>query len=323
MGTRRVLSIFAAMITIASYFAIPVPPPHRHVSKRDIDWIGALLITAGVLVLLFALTEGNVVGWSTPYIPALIVVSIVLIAGFVLWQAFLEHRTTRTPLMKVSLFKSKRFSAAIAIMVFFFASFVNFIVFVTFFYQSYQGLSEIQAALRFLPTCVVGLTTIFVIARILSRVKGKHILMYSTLCMATSCLLMAVPIPPDTSYWASSFWPVMISVLGVDSLFPTIALFVSMSLPPEDQALGGGLINAVGQIGRSVGLAIATAIEIAVIARLKHADVDDIGNAETQVRDPALLEGLRAAQWFSFGMAIAAFAVVFFAFRDAGIVGRR
>ena len=216
--------------------------------------------------------------------------------------------------MKVSLFHSKRFSAAIAIMLLFFASFFNFIILVTYFYQSYQGLSQIQTTLRFLPTGVVGIFAIFVMAHILSRVKGSHILVFSALCVAASCLLFAVPIPPDTTYWAYGFWAMILSVLGVDTLFPTIALFVSMSLPREDQALGGGLINAVGQIGRAIGLAIATAIEVAVIAQLKDVDVDDVGTAETKVRDPALLSGLRAAQWFSFVAGIATLAVVVFAF---------
>lgn len=78
---------------------------------------------------MFALTEGNVVGWDTPWVPALIAVSVVLVTLFAFWQWYLESKTTRRPLMKISVFKNAQFSAAMLIMGLFFAAFSNFLVF--------------------------------------------------------------------------------------------------------------------------------------------------------------------------------------------------
>jgi hypothetical protein len=97
-----------------------------------VDWIGGTLVTIGILALLFALTEGNVVGWSTPWIPTLIVISILIIAAFVIWQWWQERGGKRRPLMKVSIFKNVRFSAANIIMGLFFASFNNFLITATY-----------------------------------------------------------------------------------------------------------------------------------------------------------------------------------------------
>lgn len=122
------------MVTVAGQLVIPTPPISESStrSKSAIDWIGGTLVTIGLIALMFALTEGNVVGWDTPWIPALIAVSVVLIALFALWQGYLENKTTRAPLMKISVFKNLRFSAAMAIMALFFAAFNNFLVFASY-----------------------------------------------------------------------------------------------------------------------------------------------------------------------------------------------
>ena len=130
-----ILAILAASVTISGYFIIPVPTIQSSSTtsvKAAVDWIGGTLITTGLLALMFALTEGNVVGWGTPWVPVLIVISIVLIALFVLWQWYLVNKTARRPLMKVSIWNNMKFSAAMITMALFFASFNNYLIFATY-----------------------------------------------------------------------------------------------------------------------------------------------------------------------------------------------
>lgn len=318
------LSIITAVVTLGGVFIIPPQPKQAQNlnSKTNVDWIGGAIITIGLLTFMFALTEGNVVGWSKPYIPVLIIISILVTALFVIWQWYLETKTSRRPLMNVSIFRNVQFSAALIIMLLFFASFNNMIIFATYYFQSYQGLSVIQTTLRFIPTGVVGVGTSFVMAHLLSRVRGNILLMWATTCVAISNILFAIPIPTDTTYWAYGFPAMVLSVFGADTIWPTLTLFASKSLPKEDQALGGALINAVGQLGRSIGLAIATAIETAVIAQELHVDVQEVGSSmETAVGSPALLKGLRVADWVGFAYAVMAFGIAAFAFKGAGKVG--
>ncbi|KAF2435807.1 MFS general substrate transporter [Tothia fuscella] len=125
-----------------------------------------------------------------------------------------------------------------------------------------------------------------------------------------------------TAYWAWQFPSMCLSVFGADTLYPTLLLFTAQSLPQTDQALGGALINAVGQVGRAISLAIVTAIQAAVIASEKGVEVSDIGSAvEVGVGDSALLKGLRAASWTDFALAAAAFSVVLIIFRGVGKIG--
>ena len=286
-------------ITLAGHFLIPLPVMHPSESelKNAVDWIGAAMVTVALFVLLFALTEGNVVGWTRPYICVIIGLSGLLLVAFIFWQLYLENRTMRKPLVKLSIFKNVRsrscyvhyglyvthacsdLELSLIILTAFFSSFFNFLVFATYWWQDWQGLSKIQTTLRFLPTGPAGseqsilivrnasancnpVLAAFMTSQLLSQVKVNYIVMFGIVCCATSSFLFAIPISPYTTYWAFGFPAMVLCVFGADTLFPSLVLFNSHSLPKEDQALGGALINAVGQVGRAICLAIAIAIQV-------------------------------------------------------------
>lgn len=291
--------------------------------RNTVDWVGGTLITVGLIILLFALSEGNVVGWSTPWVPVLIVVSILIVIAFGFWQHYLETKTQKRPLMKMSIFKNKKFTAANVLMALFFSAFNNYLIFATYWFQDYQGLSVIQTTLRFIPTGVTGVFVATTTGYILSHVPGDFILTFSTICVSTSSLLFAIPIPVHTTYWAYGFPAMVLSVCGADTIFPVLTLFVAKTLPPEDASLGGALITAVGQIGRAIGLAIATAAQTAIIAREKGVGVDQIGSEGHALKpwDDALKVGIRGTAWLNFGMSVASTAVVLLFIRGIGIIG--
>lgn len=330
-----VMAIVSALIAAASILVIPPPPPKLQAaaepgaadgsnrsrpSLASVDWIGGALITIGLLALMFGMTEGNVVGWSTPYIPVLIAISFPIVGLFAYWQWYLENKTTRPPLVRLSVFKNKKFSAALVIMGLFFSSFNNFLVFATYFFQDYQGLSVLQTTLRFIPTGVTGVLVALVVAHLLARVPTYHILLLGNTSVAVACLLFAVPIPPTTSYFAYGLPAMCLSVIGADTTWPSLTLFVSSCLSDEDQALGGALINAVGQVGRAVGIAISTAVQTAVMARERGVDVQEAG--EVREWEDASLMGLRAANWTTFALGVCSLLVVALAFKGSGVVGK-
>jgi MFS family permease len=327
------LAILSAIITIAGIYLIPAhPPPRPDDAKPDdapkplpaVDWVGAALITIALIALTFSLTQGNVVGWTTAWVPVLMVLSVLLIALFAIWQVFLERRYTRNlsraPLIKVSIFGNRRFSAALVIMGFFFACFNNYLIFTTYFFQDFQGLSPLATMLRYIPTGVTGVLVVLVVAQLLSRVPTLFILVCGTLATSVACLLYAVPIAPSTTYWAYGFPAMVLAVIGADTSWPCLTLFTSQALPREDQAMGGALINAVGQFGRSIGLAIGTAIQTAAMAKARGVPVKEAGPMRPWDWDS--LTGLRAASWANFGLGIASLLVVLTAFRSMEIVGK-
>ncbi|KAF5602880.1 drug resistance [Fusarium subglutinans] len=199
--------------------------------KPYVDWIGGGLISSSLTLLLVAITQGNVSGWSTPWIPPLLVVSVLLLGGFIIYQRRLEIDPDRIPLMRMSMFAKKQFSALFVLVGCFYASFNGFLVFVTYFYQKYQGLGELQTTLQFLPAGISG--------------------------------------------------------------------------SQDEQSLGGGLVQTVNNVGRALALAIATAIQTAIAGDINNQHGSDI-----------YLDGLRAAQWFNFTLAVTGILLALVFFRD-------
>ncbi|UKZ66586.1 uncharacterized protein TrAtP1_007758 [Trichoderma atroviride] len=342
-----VLAIMGGIISVCGMLFIPPTPPPAANNKsaklgpKSVDWVGATLITVGLLALMFALTEGNVVGWSTPWIPVLIVVSVLVIAAFAVWQWHLERRLDAAkarllesssdsghgdgvlptpPLIKVSIFRNRQFSAVMVIMGVFFASFNNYLIYATYYFQEFQGQSPLQTMLRFLPTGIGGAAVAIVVSQLVGRVPTVFLLVCGNLAITIACLLYAVPIAPTTSYFAWGLPAMVLSVVGADTTWPCLTLFTSRALPREDQAIGGALINSVGQIGRSIGLAIATAVQTAVMAHGRGVAVKNVGSIKAWDADS--LRGLRAASWFDFALGLVSLVLVLVAFRTLEIVGK-
>ncbi|KAM3558532.1 hypothetical protein ARSEF4850_004569 [Beauveria asiatica] len=326
------MAIMAAAISLAGFALIPNSEDSPTLAAalkggsvgarlRLVDWTGGALITVALIALLFALTEGNVVGWQTAWISNLVMVSLLLIVAFYFWQRRLEKKPDgRPPLIKVSMFKNRQFTAVMVIMGLFFASFNNFLVFATYYYQDYLGYDPIQTMLRFLPTGVGGIFVSFAVAFLLSRVPTAFMLICGTFSVSVASLLFAAPIPITTSYFAWGMWAMLLSVVGSDITWPCLIFFTSQALPADDQAIGGALINAVGQMGRAVGLAIATAIQTAVLAHERGVSVENVG--AVQELDYASLQSIRIASWFNFAIGVAAMVTVCVAFRKMEVIGR-
>lgn len=318
-----VTAILSGIITVAAIFLIPRPPaPTGPVvgEKQTVDWIGAALVTVGLVLLLFSLTEGNVVGWKTPWVSVLLVVSLLIVAAFAFWQHHLEKRTTRRPLLKLSLFKNPRFSIGLVIFFIFFAAFNNFMVFATYYYQQFQGLSPLDTSLRFIPVGLSGLCVAFVVSQLLHRVPAVILLGIGHLCMLTTVVLFASPIPPSTSYFAWGLPAMILSVVGSDSAWPCLMLSTSKELPGEDQAMGGALINAMGQLGRAIGLAIATSVQTATMASALGIPIEDVERLEHG--NPVTLKGIRAASYLNVGFVITSLVLVVLTFRNMDIIGK-
>lgn len=311
----------AGLITVAGFFLIPrPPPPDPDVVLPTVDWIGAALITVGLTALMFALTEGNVVGWATPFVPALIVVSVVIVVAFGFWQWWLEHKSSRKPLMKMSMFRNLRFTIGLVIFLVFFAAFNNFMVFATYYYQQYQGLSPLQTSLRFIPVGLSGLIVAFIVSQLLHRVPTIFLLFGGHLCLLTTVVLFASPIPPSTSYFAWGLPAMILSVMGSDVMWPCLMLSTSRELPSEDQALGGALVNAMGQFGRAIGLAVATSVQTAVMADALDVPVEDVGKRPPH--DPVALKGIRGAFWLNAGLVVTSLVLSIITFRNMDIIGK-
>lgn len=95
--------------------------------------------------------------------------------------------------------------------------------------------------------------------------------------------------------------------MSVEIVWPVFSLLTVKSLPQEDQSLGGGLLQTVNNVGRALGLAVATAIQASVT-----------GSTTDEKGSGAYLQGLRAAQWLNFALAVTSLLVALSFFKGLG-----
>lgn len=128
-------AVLCGMVTVAGHILIPtskVEASSLSSLVMNVDWVGGTLVTGAILLLNFALTEGNVVGWTVFWVLLLLLLSLVLLTAFAWWIWYLEKKTEKPPLLRFSLFHNSRFNAAQVIMATFFAAFNNYLVYATY-----------------------------------------------------------------------------------------------------------------------------------------------------------------------------------------------
>ncbi|KAF8717707.1 Peptidase S28, partial [Rhizoctonia solani] len=282
-GVFYVSAGVAGLTMLAAALAIHKDEPSTEKDRR-VDWVGAVLSTTALVLLTFSLAQSSSVkdGWRTPYIPAVLVVSVLLLVCFVSWEYYLETRTTHPPLMRLGLWTraNGRFAAVQLIVFFDWACFTTWLFFVT-----------VGTTVRVLPMAVSGLLCNLVVALVVGRISGTALIAFGCFFTALASLLFAL-IVPSASYWAFGFPAAAVVVFGADFMFATGSLFVAKIALPHEQSLAGGIFNTVNQLGTAFGLAIASVVSDTVHRRALRESGDELGS---------LLRGYRAAFWTCFG----------------------
>ncbi|KAH9004480.1 efflux transporter [Lactarius hatsudake] len=314
-------------------FAFEKDEPSTEEDKR-VDWIGAALITAGLVLIVFVLSDLPTArkGWKDPYIIPLFVVGVLLVLLFISWQYYLERRLenpdlprtrwTAPPLMKPSMWTRAhgRFAVMQIIACVSSAAFGCWSVWVQLYYQTYLNLTPIQTMPRMLPLFFAGIAASVVIALTVMRVTVVYLVATGTLMTACADILIAV-INPSASFWAFCFPSTFLVALGVDLTFTAGTLFVAKASHPHEQSVAGALFQAMTQMGTAIGVSVSTIVFDGVLgaqsSRLGVA-LDAHGDNAPLV---AQLKAYKAAMWTgcSFGLLGTILCVVFL--RGVGIVG--
>ncbi|KAK1232622.1 hypothetical protein PQX77_004242 [Marasmius sp. AFHP31] len=333
--TWRAVFWLATGLTVASLalglIAFDRDPPSTERDRR-IDWIGALLSTAGFTLIVFVLGQGEVARpsqWGTPYIIALLVVGVALIVTFVLWQWFLErvHDGKRSrpqsgwiptppPLMRVSLWSRANGKVAVVMGIQFLLScgFLGWAYWTQLFYQNFLGLDAVGTVTRLIPSFISGVLCNVVVAIVISRLPLVVLMGIGTLGSATACLLFAV-IDVNATYWAFGFPAAVVAVLGADFVMSSGTLFIAKVTPPHEQSVAGAVFQCMQQLGTSIGITIGTVVYNRLLTK-------NSGGANPPPRD-ALLKSYRAAQWTNFAFTVSAAFLAILFLRNVGIVGHR
>ncbi|KAG1719374.1 major facilitator superfamily domain-containing protein [Suillus occidentalis] len=303
-------------------------------ATEAVDWIGASLVTVGLVLIVFVLGQGEVAsqGWKTPYIIILLIVGIIMVSLFLLWERYLEQsmddpsRTpsawTPPPLMKLSLWtRAKgRMAVILVIALLNWCAFTSWSFWVQLYYQNYLLLTPMQTMLRFIPLFIVGCLCNVFVAMSVGKLPLVVFAVSGTLLTASAAIMFAV-IDTTASYWVSGFPATIVVVFGADFVYASGTIFIAKIAPPHERSVAGALFQTMTQLGGAVGLAVSTLVFNVVVANESANAGVTVNSTGSNAPRSAQLKGYRSAQWTcaSFVLLAALLAAIFL--YGVGIVG--
>ncbi|KAI0596146.1 major facilitator superfamily transporter [Biscogniauxia sp. FL1348] len=241
-------------------------------SKPKLDFAGAGLSTAGLILLSFVLSSGGEYGWSKAFIIVLLIVSVAMIGIF----TYVEKKVPN-PIMPLSLWKLENFAALWIGGFVMYGGYQTTIYYTTLIAQEVNHLSAGETALRFLPMGATGFIFSLAMSRMLDVFNTKYLLITGMLICAVAPIPSALMQESDIDFWKHIFPTTVIGVAGTTIVYCTITVVLLASVPINVKSLCGGMINTAFQIGSGVGLALASAVVQAVDTSKGHGRLQQYG----------------------------------------------
>jgi MFS family permease len=301
LGWEWVLFVNTPVCFAAALGAARVLAESRDELRPKLDVAGAVLITAGLAVLIYALVDAKDAGWGSTQTIVLIAASLAMIAAF-----FLVERTIKAPLVPFGIFRNRTLTGANVTAIFVAMSLFSMFYFITLYMQLVLGFDALKAGLSYIPLSISIIGAAGVASVLTTRVGYKPVLIAGLLLVAAG-LVWFSQISPDGTYVGDVVFPSVLAGLGLGFSFVPVTIASVAGTQPDEAGLASGLINTSQQVGGALGLGILVSI-----ANSRSADV--VGSPPVQ-----LTEGFQLAFLVGAGMAVfgALLAAVLIATRDS------
>jgi EmrB/QacA subfamily drug resistance transporter len=220
----------------------------------DFDAAGAVLVTAGMLLLVYALVRAPIAGWGSTRTVAELAAAALVLGAFVVNE--LRHRA---PLAPLSIFRINGLGFSNVTQLVAFAGFLALFFYVTLYMQNVLGYSAIQTGLAYLPLCGIAVLGAGVSSQLLSRVGTRPVIVAGA-TIGAGGLYWLSRIPVGGSYVGDLLPGLLLVGLGIAGLFVAVATAANAGVPADKAGLAAALLNASQWLGGALGLAIFTAV---------------------------------------------------------------
>ncbi|KAI9730005.1 MAG: hypothetical protein M1834_006203 [Cirrosporium novae-zelandiae] len=267
-------------LVLAGIAYVVIPTEFNKKGHGTFDYLGTVVGVSGLVLVFFSFNGAPSFNWSTPYIPVLLAVGLLLLAAFV----YIENHTDH-PVMPMSLFLNPVFSAVIISLMCGWMSFGMYQYYTPNFLLHTRSLTQINVAAQFIPSAISGGLAALIAVYLLPRVSAWPLFLASMVFFCAGQVLLALT-PVDQTYWAMTFPTIVLTSLGPDLSFASGSLIVSDASPRDKQGIAGSFVNTVVNYSIGLGLAFGGSVEKA-----------------TNLGGKDVVRGYRGAWWLGTGFA--------------------
>ena len=265
----------------------------RDARVKRFDAFGAVLVTSGLVTLVYAITKAGDFGWTSGRTIGLFAAAAVLLLGFLGWESRVEE-----PLVRLGIFRLQTVTGAnVAGFILGSALFAMFLM-LTLYMQQVLGYSAMKTGVAYLAVAGTSIFWAGLASQLVTKIGVKPVLV-TGMSLLTVGLVYFTQVSVGGTYLGDLLPGFLLVAVGMAFAFVSISIAALAGVPDAEQGLASGLINTSQQIGGALG--------IAIMSTIATTRAEDQVAAGTAVPD-ALVNGFQAA--FVVGGVIAAVGIV-------------
>ena len=290
------------------------------------DVAGSILSAIAIGALVLGIHEGPERGWTDMFTMGGLVVGVVALLAFVVWELRAAH-----PILDLRVFRNRDLAAGSVTLLIVFAVLMGIFLVLVQFLQAVAGYSALGAAAGLLPMAAVMMPLSTVAPTIAKRIGQRRTLLIGSALFATGLTLLAMMVSVAGGY-LSILPGLLVLGVGIGLLMSPSTTAITESLPEEQQGVASALNDTVREFGGAVGIALLGSVLNAgyrssvsgstseLSPELAHRVEEGIGSAyaaagELGAQGPqvlgaarqALVDGWQLSMWVGVAMATAVF----------------
>lgn len=235
--------------------ALRILDKHESTAEHnDLDLLGAVSVTGGLMTLVYALVKAPVYGWTDHRSLLYFGISLLLLLFFIFNEMRVEH-----PLMPLKIFKIRNLSGADSLMLFMAAGLFSVFFFTTLYLQEILNYSPIKTGVSFLIIPIAIAASATNVPRLIKKIGYRPILMIAPLIVSAG-LFWVSHLPVHGTFWGNIAPGMILLGIGLGGTFVGATIAATSGVKPSESGLASGLLTTSQQIGGALGLAVLTGV---------------------------------------------------------------
>ncbi|WP_382306280.1 DHA2 family efflux MFS transporter permease subunit [Herbiconiux sp. UC225_62] len=254
LSWRYVFGINVLPIAVTLFLLTKLDHDHARLEGARIDYVGAVLGIIGLGLPVFALIEQANFGWGSPVVMVPMVVGIIALAAFVLWE-----RRTPHPMLPLELFRVRNFSVGnVSTFLIYGALSLGFFS-VAVFLQQVAGYSATWAGFAMVPTSLllIGFSSFF--GRLSGRIGPRLFMTIGPIIAGTGFLLM-LRFTEQAPYFTEVLPAVLVFGFGMALTVAPLTAAILGAIDPARSGIASAVNNAVSRVAGLIAVALASLI---------------------------------------------------------------
>ena len=247
--------VLMALATLGGAIRLLAPDAEPAARLRDFDLPGAATVTAAMMLLVFTVVQSPQTGWASTRTLACLVTVAAALAAF----ALIERRSP-APLLNLDLLRSGPLMRANAGAFTLLGGWVGCLFIVTLYMQQVRGWSALATGLAVCPTGAIVAVLAPRVTAPLTRRFGTTALIAAGLIAATLAYAALLPLDAHSSYLLGMLPTFVLVGLAFTLAYGPLNIAASKGVPPHQQGVAGGLVNASYQIGPALAVGAITTV---------------------------------------------------------------